>query len=434
MGLRDIVSKIFSGSKPAQQTTAQSVTPSPSQAGNASIATLERFRGEMTRAEEIRTCRIMYRTDPRIKKAHRKYSQDMVKGGFVVKTSHAAALEAAKALQKRLNLNHLLEDFGRLSQRDGNSFIQLEINEQMQICSLTRKPTLRMRRNSNEVDRFENPQRAFCLVNDRFLGTTLPTEGGVWFAEWEMIHARWDHDEEERYGTPMFASAVQAYRRVSEGEMDMAVRRKVRAGIRLLHVIENGSLSDIETYKENNKEALNTPFAALLDYFSNKKGSIEVIQGDATLNQIDDVLHHIATMFAGSDIPMELVAYGDNLNRDVLGDKKDEYAETLEQGREWLTNEIIKPLLERQWLLAGILPESVTYEIIWRPHANITPAMVRDLADASMRLRVLGVKDELINALLARFLPGVEVDQLINMPDAQGGTQQFADMLKGLSI
>jgi hypothetical protein len=57
--------------------------------------------------------------------------------------------------------------------------------------------------------------------------------------------------------------------------------------------------------------------------------------------------------------------------------------------------------------------------------------MLRDLADALMRLRVLGVKEELIQSLLAQFVPGIDLDMLLG--DGLDSTA-FANNLKGLSI
>jgi hypothetical protein len=252
----------------------------------------------------------------------------------------------------------------------------------------------------------------------------------VFFPEWQIIHARWEHDDESRYGTPMWASATGAFKRVSEGETDLAVRRKVRAGMRLHHVIE-GNEADVKAYKEMNQAALDNPTAAHLDIFSNKPGSITVVQGDAHLNEINDILHQVATMFAASDVPMELVAYGEGLNRDILSEKKDEYDESLDDGREWVTEEFLKPLIERQWLLKGILPANVEYKIIWRKAKSLTPADLRDLADAGSRFKILGVKDEIVQLLMASFLRDVDVDIL----NSDGfDAEQFAKSLQGISI
>jgi hypothetical protein len=392
-----------------------------------------RFRQETDRRNIILACKEMYKFDPRVKQMHRVLARDLVRGGFMVKTQNTRAAEIATQLQTRLGLNQKCEDWVRLSARDGDSFLELGIDEQMNVAVVSRKPVLRMHRATNTSDQFTNPAKAFWMDNGEIFASQEPGKDALWFAEWQIIHARWDHDEESRYGSPMMAAAIGAYRRVTEGEMDVSVRRKTRSGVRYHHVIE-GSPADVESYKEVNKAALSNPFAAVADFFTNKKGQINVLQGDGDLDKIADILHHIETLGTASDVPLALLAYGNDLNRDVLGEKKAEYEEQLEQGREWLTDQIIKPLLERQWLLQGILPESVTYSIIWRPRIQVTPALIRDLADALMKLRLLSVSAEDINAILAYFLPGVAINaESLNALD-NGDSERFAGMLKGLSI
>jgi len=393
------------------------------------VAEYQKLKSDRDRLAIIKTCRQMYATDPRVKKALRMYSTDVVKVGFLVKTKDEQAKQIAKDLQKRLGLNKKLQDVVRLTGRDGDSFYESVVDEELNITEVSRKPILRMRRNSNQADHFDDPQRAFYMVDETFMSPEIP-KNAIMFSEWQIIHARWEHDDESRYGNPMWASATGAFKRVSEGETDMAVRRKVRAGMRLLHVVE-GSEADVKSYKEMNQKALDTPTAAHLDLFSNKPGSITAIQGDAHLNEINDILHQVATMFAASDVPMELVAYGEGLNRDILSEKKDEYEETLDDGREWVTEEFLKPLLERQWLLKGILPANVEYEIVWRSAKKLTPADLRDLGDGLARLRVLGVKEEIIQALAAMYLRNVDEDILDS--DAFGA-EQFAKSLQGISI
>lgn len=396
---------------------------------DASIAIYEKMKADRDRTAIIKTCRIMYETDPRVKKALRTYATDVVRSGYFVKTIDKQALEIAQALQKRLGLNKKLQDVTRLSGRDGDSFYEIVVDENLDIVKLSRKPTLQMHRASNSYDEFDNPQKAFWMGGDHQV-TPEPGKDAVWFAKWQIIHLRFDHDEEKRYGTPMWASATGAFKRVSEGEIDISVRRKVRAGMILHHVVE-GSPSDIDAYKEKNAAAENNPFAAVRNYYTNKPGSISAIQGDAHLNEIADIVHHIETMFTASDIPMELVAYGGDLNRDVLGEKKEEYDETLDDGREWLSEEFLKPLHELQWMLKGVYPQDLDYKFIWRKAKSLTPVMLRDLADALMRLRVLGVKEELIQSLLAQFVPGIDLDMLLG--DGLDSTA-FANNLKGLSI
>jgi hypothetical protein len=393
------------------------------------VAEYEKLKADRDRIAIIKTCRRMYKEDPRVKKALKMYSTDLVKAGFIVKTKDEQAKQIATDLQTRLGLNKKLQDVVRLSGRDGDSFYESVVDEELNITEVSRKPTLRMRRNSNNADKFDDPNRAFYMADEMHLSPEIP-KNALFFPAWQIIHARWEHDDESRYGNPMWASATGAFKRVSEGETDLAVRRKVRAGMRLLHVVE-GNEADVKAYKEMNKKALETPTAAHLDLFSNKQSSITVIQGDAHLNEINDILHQVATMFAASDVPMELVAYGEGLNRDILSEKKDEYDESLDDGREWVTEEFIKPLFERQWLLKGILPATVKYEIVWRLAKKLTPADLRDLADALARLRVLGVNEEIIQSIAAMYLRNV--DDEIMSGDAFSA-EQFAKSIQGISI
>lgn len=399
----------------------------------------ERFQVETTRAAIVKDCRTMYDSDPRVEKMHRDYARDLVRNGFMVQTKDARAKEIADALHKRLGLNQRLEDWLRLSMRDGDSFLELTIDEgqtqrsaptgsDLIIANVTRKPTLQMHRNSNAADMFDNPERAFWMGDTVYAGQE-PPKTALWFPEWKMLHARWNHDEEKRYGRPMMQSARKHYKYVEDGELNVAVRRKIGGGQIRSHFIE-GSPADVEKYKEDNKAAIGK-LAAVIDLFSNKKGTLEVHQGDGNIDKIADVEHHIATMFTASDEPMELIAYGGGLNRDILGEKKDQYDEILNQGREWATMQIVQPLLERQWLLQGILPATLDYKIIWRKARSLTPESLRNLGDGMMRLRLLGVKDEVISTILASFLRDVDAEIL----DGSGiDSERFAQMLQGLSI
>jgi hypothetical protein len=128
---------------------------------------------------------------------------------------------------------------------------------------------------------------------------------------------------------------------------------------------------------------------------------------------------------------MELSVYGSDLNRDILSEKRDQYEDILNQSREWAQAQIIKPLIEMEWLLHGILPASVEYKIHWRKGKSVDPAQLTQLVDAVMKLKILGVKDEELKTILALYLR--EIDLEILQGDGFSAAQ-FAQSLKGLSI
>jgi hypothetical protein len=354
-------------------------------------------------------------------------ARDIVRGGFVLRTENEEALRIAMDLEMRLALDGRLDDYVRLAARDGDLFLQVVINETLEIMDISRKPTLHTHRASNQADEFDNPEKAYWM-GESIYSQEAPA-GATWFADWEIIHARWEHDEGERYGSPMFAAATAAFKRVEEGELDIAVRRKVGAGRIVAHVVEGAGEGDLKAYKAENKPALDNPFAAVSHYFFNKKGTLEVHEGDATLPLIGDVEHHIATMFTAGETPMELIAYGQGLNRDVLGEKKEEYDETLDELRKWVNEEILRPLLERQWLLKGILPASVKYTLEWRSKQLAKAMDIRDIADAAMRLRILNVPEPVVKGILAKFLPGVD---LADLAGDETGTGNDAEQMAAI--
>lgn len=391
----------------AQTTNADLPQPKPS-AGDE----LTRLSADQARQAVIKTCRRMYEEDPRADGVLHTLARDMVGAGLTVKTGNAAADQVAADLLTRIDLVSRLDDWIRLSARDGDSFFEVEVSAAREIVGVTRKPTLEMYRNSNQQDQFDDPTRAFWWSDAPYQVGLKPPSDALWFAEWQMIHARWSHDEGQRYGRPLFKSATGAWKRITEGELDVATRRKTRAGMKYNHLFPPGtSTAEIEAYKQVNADILNSPLAAIQDYFGT--ADLKTVEGDARLGEIEDILHHIRTWWVVSPVPMSLLGYGQDLNRDVLQEQKEQYDEALEELRPWVEKEILRPLFELAWLLAGILPDTLTVTYRWQAKRILKPVDLKDIAEAGIRLRALGLPDAAVLALMQRFLPDVEWDALM---------------------
>lgn len=409
MGLIDRVSAIFRRRAPqdGRQTTSDELeTGRPV----SSLALVDAWRAATDRQSLVRACREMYRTDPRARGVINTLARDMVRGGFTVEVRGgdrraAEAQAVADALVDRLDLLRRLDDWIRLSLRDGDSFLELAVDGGLEIADVSRKPALEVRRNSDDRDQFADPRRAFWQAHT---WAQTPPADAIWFAEWQLIHARWDHDEGSRYGEPLFGSALKPARRMQEGETDLAVRRKTRAGLKYVHQFPPGTDSTIiEQYKRLNRDSLDNPTAAIADFFGTV--DIKAVQGDAQIGTIDDVLHHIRTWWLASPVPMSLLGYGQDLNRDVLQQQQEQYGATLIGLRLWPEREIIRPLIERQWLLKGIWPDGLEYALRWQSQEVLSAAMVEKAANAALKLRAVGVNDVVVAAVLTMLLPGVDV-------------------------
>jgi len=416
MSLIDNITRLFKRQSPASATDTSSEMPQPTRVPS---ELAYRMRGEQERARLVHICNDMYETDPRCETAISTLARDIAKGGFTVKSGNQQAADVAQALSERLKLQSILDDYTRETLIEGDTFAEVGVNADLQIASITRKPTLPMQRNTDRSDRFADPRRAFWYADrTQLYATPDAPPDAIWFAEWQMIHVRWNHRSKRKYGRPLFASATGAWKRINEGEMDIAVRRKTRAGMKYHHVVE-GDQADLDRYMENNRAAIDNPFAASTDFFSNKPGGITTVQGDARLNDIGDVVHHIETWGMASPVPLVLLGYGKDLNRDILEQKLTQYERSLESLTQWLEDDFVRPLLEREWLLNGIFPESLKYELVWRYKAPSSPADLKNVADAIVRFKALNIPDAIINAIVARFLPWLDIVALL---EADGQT------------
>lgn len=412
MALIDQINKLMARLRPAQpKTTSDEITPQRKTVTYAEL--YQKFQVERDRESVVKDCRKMYDEDSRVKGFISTLARDAVKGGFTVAVTDASdvdgAQEASDDLIKRLNLFTRLDDWCRLSFRDGDSFLENSIDRAGLIAQVTRKPTIQMHRNCNKIDRFDDPTQAYWYA-DMYWPTQAAPADAVWFADWQIIHARFDHDEGSKYGRPLFASARKAHKRVDEGETDIAIRRKTRAGMKYHHQVE-GPKTAVQEYMEINKATLDEPLAAIQDFFGGTK--IEAVQGDARLAEIGDVEHHIETFAVASPVPLTLIGYGKALNRDILEQKLEQYDRALEQVTQWVTDQIVKPLLELQWLLLGYWPDNMEYSIKWASKKTITPAYLESVAGAGIKLRALGWPDEIIVEILAPLVPGLDPERLL---------------------
>ena len=119
---------------------------------------------------------------------------------------------------------------------------------------------------------------------------------------------------------------------------------------------------------------------------------------------------------------MALIGYGQALNRDILEQKLTQYERALEQLTEWCEDEFIRPLHDREWLLHGILPDGLQVEYAWKAK---TPASAKDLqsiTSAALNLRALGFPDEIVHAIIARFLPWLDLSLLTAAENGGAGS------------
>jgi len=429
MGLRDAVNRLFSRGR-SEPTTADEFQQLVDDRSRQAPDIFSAFETKKGRMADILHSREIVSGDGRAKEILAAVARDATKAGFQIEATDARAKEAADALVKRIKLQSRLHDWVRLCLRDGDEFLQLAVNNQRLIVDVTRKPTLNMHRNSNGLDRFDDPLRAFWYSVRPW--QTKPDKDDIWLAEWEIIHARWDHDEGERYGRPLLAAGQKAYKRMDQGELDVAVRRKTRAGLKFVHKLKTNDEGAVAKYQTQNKAVLDNPFAAVADLFMNSDGDVSVLQGDAQLGEITDIRHHLNTWWLNSPAPMAILGYGQDIDYSVIGYQKEQYDESLDEIWGWVVGDILEPLLHRQWLLLGILPDTVEYSIKRPPKKKVTPEDIRNIVEAAVKMQILGIPANIIATIIAPYL-GVEPELLLPEGGGDLDPERLANIASSLA-
>lgn len=387
------------------------------------VQTMSEIRLQRDRRSVVEDCRAMYGGDTRPEAMIRTLAADATKNGFVLTIEDDAMAETARQvaeeLGKRLNLMTRIDDWIRLTLRDGDTFNELSVDRSGDIVEITRKPTLEMYRNSDRYDRFPDPTRAFYYSEENFNLGRIPDDA-IFFAQWQIVHGRWNHDEGSRYGRPMFASGRKSFKRIEEGESNIAIRRKVRAGRRYQHRIE-GSAAAVEEYMRTNQDALDNPFAAVQDFFGN--ADIRVIEGDDTVGDIADILHHIDTFAFGSPVPLTLIGYGKELNRDILEQKLQQYKDAQKAVAKWAVAQLYEPLLKVQWLLKGVYYPNLVYTLEPASKETVDAQTLLTVAQAGAALKALGWPDDIIIDTIAPMIPGLDVEGLKKAIEAAAANQ-----------
>lgn len=361
---------------------------------------------KFTRAEDIKIAQSMYENDPRIKKALRNYSRDIARAGFEIRCLRSPKAQTVlDDLYKLTKINLKLSEWVKYTLRDGDSFLAIYPDAKTGVIEkILRLPTLKVTINDKGQFEYRSQTSYFGSAPDLI------------FEPWQIIHAKWDSSDESLYGVSILTAAQTAYAHAKEGEEDLYVKRLTTASTRYSHTLEGASQSEIDEYRERNKEILNNPSVkSIAEFYSNKKGSIDVVEAAAPNGQIGDIQHHIETMLTALDVPAALIGYASTLSRDVLQSQIEQYNLSTEFDTEtWVTDQFINPLIERALLLQGILPENVSYEILWRYRTVPSPETMKLAADSIVSLRTSGFTNEAIAKWVVRYFPNMTYLELLS--------------------
>ena len=284
---------------------------------------------DFDRKTQVRLMRTMDQQDGRVKTVHSRVARDVIKGGLLMQVSERFSSETLKrewtAFHARLQLNNSqkLKSDARGLLMEGNLPLQLVLDDaRRDVVSAIRMPSETIVPMTNSSGRFANPANAF-EQRDVMTGAVLAN-----FAAWQLMLCRLDpynFDDLGSMGRPWLDASCTVWKKLVMTEEDLVIRRRMRAPLRLAHVLEGADGPALTAYR---KEVEGQKGEITTDFYLNRKGGVQAIQGDATLGDIADVAHLLDTFFAGSPAPKGLFGYTEGMARDILEDlKRDYYAE-----------------------------------------------------------------------------------------------------------
>ena len=257
---------------------------------------------------------------------------------------------------------------------EGDLFVQMvcapdeDMSSGYQLVGCKRMPTVGMERITDDSDEFENPEEAFQQID------AVSNEVVATWPEALMCQVKWDAFDGDRYGTSELIASRRQARILMLQENSQTVRRMTRAPQRKLWNIGNmdnpSSEQDVNNFKASNgfvegSQEIYDPVNAATDYFNNGMATCQVLEGDKTVHEIDD-LRYTQDVYAAS-LPTPSALYNLNagdINRDVLTDLHMRFLQGTKRCNESL-EEVICFIYELDLILHGLDPDLLTYSLSW---------------------------------------------------------------------
>ncbi|MBF8179649.1 hypothetical protein [Herminiimonas contaminans] len=394
MKISERLKVLFSGKKPAA--LADSAPPLTTEKGLRTRPE-DRYRDmyrEFWVDHEVRQTildvREMDRTDGRVKMIHSRVARDVIKGGLVMLQGKPdkRVEDAWKSFKRRTQLGRpeKLKSDARGLIMEGSLPLQLVLDADRNVCSMVRMPSETIVPQVDDTGRFKDLSKAY-RQQDLITGQVAAT-----YALWQLQMIRFDPDNFDDLGSmgrPFLDANRSTWKKLLMTEEDLVIRRRVRAPLRLSHVLEGATQPELDNYEN---KVTSGQHEITTDYFSNKKGSVTPIQGDAALDQIGDIALLLDCFFSGSPMPKGLAGYTEGLTRDILEDLKRDHFDEIDVLQDTLSFGY-QQAFNLDLLLKGINPEDVDCEICFAERRTETPSQA---ADRALKLQALGIPEDVL--------------------------------------
>lgn len=335
--------------------------------------------------------RYMDKADGRVKRIHKRMARDAVKGGLRLEWERDAnpkvqLLWSQFVTRLKLDERSKLESDARGAVMEGALALQRVVDTSRHVSGLVRMPIETIVPQVDVNGRFKDPALAYVQIDN--LGGNVLAE----FALWQLGVVRLDPDNFDDVGSmgrPYLDANRTVWQKLTMTEEDMVVRRRTRAPLRMSHSLEGASSDELNEYEQKIYQDQNE---ITTDFFSNRKLTVQAVQGDSNLDQIADVNYLLDTFFAGAPAPKGLFGYVQDLARDVLEDLKKDYYEEIDCLQD-VISQAYHEAFELELLLQGLNPERYPFTIKF---AERRTESRNQRADLALKYQAIGASDQTI--------------------------------------
>lgn len=340
------------------------------------------FRINWDKVATLREIDEMIKSDTRLKRSNAVFASTAVKRGINIKITSEVndaladqAQEIIDDLMKNSQINSKLRPWAKSLRKDGELYLNPIIDPaNRRILDIKNLPAITMQRNEDITGRFPDLKDAFRQIDP------ISREVIHNFPLFSINHIRNDHESGQLYGNSAYQACRAPWRKLNMTEQDLVVRRRTRAVPRRLHSVGNkdnpGTWAEIDTYKEINKLDNPKNAAVTTDYFGNGLTDVKDLSGDAHLDHIKDIEHLQEVMMIGTGVPLHILGFGRNVNRDIVEDQKKQFEEDTQELRDLLEYGDESPfsglraIFDLALILQSIDPSLVNVNVMWAETDN----------------------------------------------------------------
>ncbi|MDD4927502.1 MAG: hypothetical protein PHF58_13490, partial [Methylotenera sp.] len=201
--------------------------------------------------QTILDVREMDKLDGRVKRIHGKMAGHITKGGLVMLQGSPSQVLAKEweSFQRRVQLNRIekLKSDARGFVMEGNLPLQWVLDREFRVDSGVRLPSETILPNVDMNGRFKDVTKAYAQM-DIMTGTELAS-----FPLWQLCIARLDPDNFDDMGSlgrPFMDANRTTWRKLTMTEEDLVIRRRMRAPLRMAHVMEGATDDAMQAYRQ----------------------------------------------------------------------------------------------------------------------------------------------------------------------------------------